>query len=141
MGMLSFRPHLMHPDRIDVPTPSGARAVTIGSGARDRLGATLEAIGAPARRYAALTALNRRHLDGERAAAPLIPDIETIRDDTARRAPEHRVRSLQLRGTEDLASFYRASIRVTLPAPTCEAFVAPEWTAAAGADVPTSMVR
>jgi 3-dehydroquinate synthase len=41
----------MDPLRIDVPTPSRAYAVTIGDGLLDRVGAMLDAIGAPARRF------------------------------------------------------------------------------------------
>jgi 3-dehydroquinate synthase len=37
--------------RIDVPTPSRAYSVTIGHGALDRVGRTLDEIGAPARRF------------------------------------------------------------------------------------------
>jgi hypothetical protein len=53
--MLLFHPHLMDPVRIDVPTPSRASSVTIGGDSLERLG-TLDAIGAPARRYTALMA-------------------------------------------------------------------------------------
>ena len=49
--MLSYHPHLMDPVRIDVATPSRAYSVIIGGGSLDRLGATLDAIGAPARRF------------------------------------------------------------------------------------------
>ena len=48
--MLSYHPHQMDPVRIDVATPSRPYSVTIGDGVLDRLGATLDAIGAPARR-------------------------------------------------------------------------------------------
>ncbi|MGH9139800.1 MAG: 3-dehydroquinate synthase, partial [Vicinamibacterales bacterium] len=41
----------MDPVRIDVSTPSRPYSVTIGAGLLDRLGATLDAIGAPARRF------------------------------------------------------------------------------------------
>jgi 3-dehydroquinate synthase len=49
--MLSYHPHPMDPVRIDVPTPSRAYSVTIGDGLLDRVGAMLDAIGAPARRF------------------------------------------------------------------------------------------
>ena len=48
--MLSYHPHLMDPVRLDVSTPSRRYSVTIGDGELDRLGATLDASGAPARR-------------------------------------------------------------------------------------------
>ena len=41
----------MDPVRIDVATPSRAYSVTIGAGVLDGLGGTLDAIGAPARRF------------------------------------------------------------------------------------------
>lgn len=66
---------------------------------------------------------------------------QLIRDDTALGAPQHRVRSLQLQGPEDVASFYRESIRVTFQALTFEAFVPPASTAAPGTSAPTSMAR
>ncbi len=49
--MVSYHPHPMDPVRIDVSTPSRPYTVTIGDGLIDRLGATLDAIGAPARRF------------------------------------------------------------------------------------------
>jgi 3-dehydroquinate synthase len=41
----------MNPVRIDVSTPSRAYSVTIGDGTLDRIGAVLDQIGAPARRF------------------------------------------------------------------------------------------
>jgi 3-dehydroquinate synthase len=49
--VLSYHPHPMDPVRIDVATPSRAYPVTIGAGVLDGLGGTLDAIGAPARRF------------------------------------------------------------------------------------------
>jgi 3-dehydroquinate synthase len=49
--MLSYHPHPMDPVRIDVSTPSRAYSVTIGDGMLDRLGTTLDTVGAPARRF------------------------------------------------------------------------------------------
>jgi 3-dehydroquinate synthase len=49
--MVSYHPHPMDPVRLDVSTPSRPYSVTIGDGTLDRLGATLDAIDAPARRF------------------------------------------------------------------------------------------
>jgi 3-dehydroquinate synthase len=83
--MLSYHSHLMDPVRIDVPTPSRAYSVTIGGGSLDRLGATLDAIGAPARRFVVSSPLVWR-LHGPQLAraiaveAPiLVPDGERFK--------------------------------------------------------------
>src|SRR4029077_3263896 len=68
--MLSYHPHLMDPVRIDVPTPSRAYTVTIGDGLLDRLGATLDAIGAPARRFVVSSPLVWRAHRAPPARAP-----------------------------------------------------------------------
>jgi 3-dehydroquinate synthase len=49
--MVSYHPHLMDPVRVDLSAPSRSYTVTIGDGTLDRLGATLDAIHAPARRF------------------------------------------------------------------------------------------
>jgi 3-dehydroquinate synthase len=83
--MLSYHPHLMDPVRLDVATPSRAYSVIIGGGSLDRLGATLDAIGAPARRFVVSSPLVWR-LHGTqlaRAAAVdepiLVPDGERFK--------------------------------------------------------------
>ena len=80
--MLSYHPHPMDPVRIDVATPSRAYAVTIGDGLLDRVGAILDAIDAPARRFVVSSPLVWR-LHGPQfaravaAAEPiLVPDGE-----------------------------------------------------------------
>jgi 3-dehydroquinate synthase len=83
--MVSYHPHLMDPVRIDLSTPSRGYTVTIGDGTLDRLGATLDAIGAPARRFVVSSPLVWR-LHGPqmtRAAALadpiLVPDGERFK--------------------------------------------------------------
>jgi 3-dehydroquinate synthase len=75
----------MDPVRIDVSTPSRPYSVTIGDGTLDRLGAMLDAIGAPARRFVVSSPLVWR-LHGPqlaRAAATaepiLVPDGERFK--------------------------------------------------------------
>ena len=83
--MVSYHSHLMDPVRIDLSTPSRGYTVTIGDGMLDRLGATLDAIGAPARRFVVSSPLVWR-LHGPqmtRAAAltdpVLVPDGERFK--------------------------------------------------------------
>ena len=83
--MVSYHPHLMDPVRLDLSTPSRPYTVTIGDGVLDRLGATLDAIGAPARRFVVSSPLVWR-LHGPqlaRAAAVgdpiLVPDGERFK--------------------------------------------------------------
>ena len=83
--MLSYHPHPMDPVRIDVATPSRAYAVTIGDGLLDRVGAMLDAIDAPARRFVVSSPLVWR-LHGPQfaravaAAEPiLVPDGERFK--------------------------------------------------------------
>ena len=75
----------MDPVRIDVATPSRAYPVTIGAGVLDGLGATLDAIGAPARRFVVSSPLVWR-LHGPQLARAvtlaepiLIPDGERFK--------------------------------------------------------------
>jgi 3-dehydroquinate synthase len=49
--MLSYHSHFMAFLRVDVSTPSRAYAVTIGDGVLDRVGATLDELDLPARRF------------------------------------------------------------------------------------------
>jgi 3-dehydroquinate synthase len=83
--MVSYHPHPMDPVRIDVSTPSRPYPVTIGDGMLDRLGATLDEIGAPARRFVVSSPLVWR-LHGAQlgrvigAAEPiLVPDGERFK--------------------------------------------------------------
>ena len=83
--MVSYHPHLMDPVRLDLSTPSRQYTVTIGDGVLDRLGATLDATGAPARRFVVSSPLVWR-LHGPqltRAAAVgdpiLVPDGERFK--------------------------------------------------------------
>ena len=75
----------MDPVRIDVATPSRAYSVTIGAGVLDGLGGTLDAIGAPARRFVVSSPLVWR-LHGPQLARAvslaepiLIPDGERFK--------------------------------------------------------------
>src|SRR3954447_14788195 len=78
--MLSYHPHLMDPVRIDVPTPSRAYAVTIGDGILDRLSATLDAIGAPARRFVVSSPLVWRLHGPQLARAIAVPEPILVPD-------------------------------------------------------------
>ena len=83
--MLSYHSHQMDPVCIDVATPSRPYTVTIGDGLLDRVGATLDAIGAPARRFVVSSPLVWR-LHGPQLARAvdlaepiLIPDGERFK--------------------------------------------------------------
>jgi 3-dehydroquinate synthase len=83
--MLSYHPHRMDPVHLVVSTPSRAYPVTIGDGLLDRVGAMLDAIGAPARRFVVSSPLVWR-LHGPQftravaAAEPiLVPDGERFK--------------------------------------------------------------
>src|SRR6185295_12956890 len=81
-------PHPMDPVgpvRIDVPTPSRAYSVTIGDGTLDDVGRTLDALGAPERRFIVSSPLVWR-LHGPRLARAvgiaepiLVPDGERFK--------------------------------------------------------------
>jgi 3-dehydroquinate synthase len=83
--MLSYHPHLMDPVRINVATPSRAYSVTIGDGLLDRIGATLDTIGAPARRFVVSSPLVWRLHGAQLARATgiaepiLVPDGERFK--------------------------------------------------------------
>jgi 3-dehydroquinate synthase len=71
----------MDPIRFDVDTPSRRSAITIGYGALDRVGALIDAAGAPARRFVVSSPLIWRLHGGRLAAAGfgepvLVPDGE-----------------------------------------------------------------
>jgi len=65
--MLSYHSHSMAPLRVDVTTPSRPYAVTIGDGLLDQVGATIDALRLPARRFVVSSPLVWR-LHGARLA-------------------------------------------------------------------------
>ena len=83
--MLSYHPHPMDPLRIDISTPSRAYSVAIGDGLLDRLGAMLDATGAPARRFVVSSPLVWRLHGAQLARATaraepiLVPDGERFK--------------------------------------------------------------
>jgi 3-dehydroquinate synthase len=96
----------MDPVRIDVATPSRAYSVTIGAGVLDGLGGTLDAIGAPARRFVVSSPLVWR-LHGPQFARAvslaepiLIPDGERYKQ----LATVSRVYDALVRASADRAS-------------------------------------